>query len=65
MQFNEYLVSRFPTRREAAAFFGVTPGLVSHWLNGRRRPSPKLAAEIVSKTNGEVTFEHIYGGDPK
>ena len=61
MRFVDYIKGRFNTQREAAQFFGVTPGLVSHWVNGRRKPSPKTAGEIVALTGGEVTFEHIYG----
>lgn len=62
MEFSEYLKSRFPNQREAAEFFGVTPGAVSHWMTGKRRPNRQTAADIVRLTNGEVTYEHIFGG---
>lgn len=46
-------------RKEAATLFRVSQGSISHWLTGRRRPSPDKAKEITA--NSPVTWEGIYG----
>jgi DNA-binding transcriptional regulator YdaS (Cro superfamily) len=53
----------FPNQRAAAAAFAVTQGTISHWISGRRRPSPDKARVIVAKSKGKVSFERIYGGN--
>ena len=63
MRFPEYLKARFQSQREAADFFQVSPGLISHWMTGRRKPSPRKANEIIERTAGEVTFDQIYKED--
>jgi DNA-binding transcriptional regulator YdaS (Cro superfamily) len=65
MNLTEYLSARFKTQREAAEFFGVTPGLVSHWMTGRRLPSTKKAKEIVCRTGGAITLDQIYQSPDK
>lgn len=47
-------------RDKAAQLFAVTPGAISHWLNGRRSPSKKKAQQIVEATHGLVTYDGIY-----
>ena len=47
-------------RNKAAEVFEVTPGAISHWLTGTRRPSHKAAQLIVERTHGLVTFDGIY-----
>lgn len=63
--FPEYLKARFKTQSEAAEFFDVSPALISHWYTGRRKPSPKKAAEIIERVArvdpGVITYESIYG----
>lgn len=41
------------TRSELAAKLGVTPGAVSHWLNGRRPCPPTMVARIARLTKAE------------
>lgn len=45
---NQYIRAYGPTRFAKAV--GVTAGAVSHWLEGRRRPSPKQLAAIEKVT---------------
>ncbi len=47
-------------RAKAAEVFDVTPGAISHWLTGTRRPSSKKARFIVEQTHGLVTFDGVY-----
>lgn len=39
----------------AAALFGVSQGLVSHWLNGRKRITAERAKQIETATGGAVS----------
>lgn len=57
MKLDEYIQQ--VGRRKAAEEFGVSIGLIGHWLTGRRHPSAKLAMKIVETT--PVTWEGIYG----
>ena len=59
--FQRYLRTKFGTQAEAATFFGVSQGTISHWLCGRRVPKPETATDIVRRTHGRVRLEHIYG----
>ena len=42
-------------QKEAAKLFGVSQGLVSHWLAGRRRITAERAKQIEQATAGAVT----------
>ena len=44
---------------ELARRLQVSRGLVSHWKQGRQRPSARLAKEIEKTTNGVVKREEI------
>lgn len=57
MNLNDYI--KQVGRKEAASKFHVSAGSISHWLTGRRRPSPDKAKEITA--NSPVTWEGIYG----
>jgi transcriptional regulator with XRE-family HTH domain len=50
-----------PTRRRLADEAGVTPAFVSHVLNGRKRPSPRLisAAERLIGLPTAVLFTEL------
>lgn len=61
MALAEYLQKAFENQAAAAEEFDVTQGTISHWINGRRRPSPEKAREIVQRSRGKVSFETIYG----
>jgi DNA-binding transcriptional regulator YdaS (Cro superfamily) len=45
-------------RQKAAKLFGVSDGAVSHWMTGKRLPSPDTARIIVDRS--PVTWEGIY-----
>lgn len=59
MDLSAYLKS-FPSQAVAAQTFAVTQGTISHWVTGRRRPSPDKAREIVERSRGKVKFSEIY-----
>ncbi len=61
MDLPNYLRTQFPTQAEAAEAFGVSQSAISHWITGRRLPSPEKAREIVARSKGRVTFAKIYG----
>jgi hypothetical protein len=61
MDLPEYLRTAFPSQAAAAAAFSVTQSAISHWVTGRRLPSPEKAREIVAKSRGKVSFARIYG----
>lgn len=52
---------------QAAALFDVKERTAMAWRLRERYPRPEKANEIVEKTEGEVSFEGIYGiahGEP-
>lgn len=55
------LDERRPNRRRIAEEADVTPAFVSHVLNGRKRPSPKLikAAERLTGLPAAVLFAEV------
>jgi DNA-binding transcriptional regulator YdaS (Cro superfamily) len=60
MDLPDYLRT-FPSQADAARAFAVTQGTISHWMTGRRRPSPNKAQEIMAQSGGKVKFADIYG----
>lgn len=40
----------------------VTPGTISHWLNGAALPRAKVMKKIVALTNGRISYAHIIEG---
>ena len=44
---------------EAAKLFGVSQGMVSHWVTGRKPISPRRAAEIEAATQGQLRREEL------
>lgn len=55
MRLSTYLKKMKLTQGEFAAVLGTTPGLVSHWVQGRHRVPPERAADIERMTEGKVT----------
>ena len=50
-----FLTERGLTQQQAAEMFGVSQGLVSHWLNGRCSISAELCRAVEIATAGAVT----------
>jgi DNA-binding transcriptional regulator YdaS (Cro superfamily) len=56
MNLKTYLTLRGEKYQHFAARVGVTPQAVWFWLNnGKRHPSPRTMARILSATDGQVT----------
>lgn len=47
--------------KEAARLFGVTERAAASWRRGERSPKKEHAQTIVVATDGQVSFEDIYG----
>jgi transcriptional regulator with XRE-family HTH domain len=45
------------SRSDVARATGVTPGMVSHWLTGRRRPTAAAQAAIAQLIASRPLFE--------
>jgi predicted transcriptional regulator len=53
-------IGTFPSQMHAAKRLGVNPSAVSHWMQGRRKPSIALAKKMVRISQGRLTLDQIY-----
>ena len=47
--------------RKAALILGVSANSLRSWRNKLRLPSPKYAAQMIRRSNGELDCNAIYG----
>lgn len=62
MKLGAYLKRHDLTAVSFAALIGVVPSTVSHWLRGRKFPSPRHLRRIGVVTEGRVTSEDFLDG---
>ena len=60
MKLDEYLKIQSLNHKEFAEMIGVTRGLVTHIINGRRNASIKVSVKITEITKGLVTAVDLY-----
>ncbi len=61
MTLREFLKkNREITQTNLARVCGVSQGMISHVVTGRKRPSGPLAIRIVEATGGAVSFKDLY-----
>jgi DNA-binding transcriptional regulator YdaS (Cro superfamily) len=66
MNIRAYLKKHALSQEKFAKQIGVTQGLVSQWLNGKTKITPRWANEIEQSTSGEVSrMECLYPDEPK
>lgn len=46
---------------KAAKLFGVKPRTAASWRRGERSPRPKQVQKIIKASNGQLSYESIYG----
>lgn len=56
----QQFIRTFDSQLEAAAKLKVNPSAVSHWVNGRRKPSIQIAQRMVKMSKGKLTLTKIY-----
>lgn len=64
IEFSDWLVNKYidwqkangkrKTVKDFSNWIGVSPGLMSHWMKGIRRPSTKMAPLIAERCGPEV-----------
>lgn len=54
MNLVDYMKHRGLSQAEVADLVGVSQGMVSHWLNGRKAITPERAKQIEHATAGAV-----------
>lgn len=63
MELKIYLVKNRLTIKEFCEMVNYSRNQISGVINGKLRPSKKLAKIIEKATNGEVTVEELLGGE--
>lgn len=61
MQLLDYLIKYDISNKDFAEHVKLTPGTISHYINQKRIPSPKIAQRIQYVTNNEVTIKDLRG----
>lgn len=59
MTLNEFMALPGKRRADFAKLIGVTPAMVSQWLDGTRPVSPERCVEIEQRTSGQVTRKDL------
>lgn len=60
MDLEEWMIKNKIKQAKLAKDIDVYPSQISSLLNGRHKPSYKLAEKIKKYTNGEVTIEELF-----
>lgn len=55
-----YLEKHRISQQDFADKVGVSQGLVSQWIKGRSRVTPRLAPIVIRETEGELTREALF-----
>jgi DNA-binding transcriptional regulator YdaS (Cro superfamily) len=61
MKLNEYLKINGLQNRDMAKKLNVSDTSISLWISGDRFPRRSVACRIIEATNGQVTYEDLYG----
>lgn len=61
MNVADYIKASGCTQEEFAARAGLAQSNVSRIVNGKQKPDPDTAVQIVVVTEGQVTLNEIYG----